>query len=141
MATAFRLPSTVQIAADGSTVIMSPSPPVPMRTQVFHKEAFEKPGDVARQLNTMQTVLHDATLAARTSSRNQSITFEGLIFDGALPHAPIRHGLGTKVRWSVVRWYDTASTAGTFETAQDDQTLTLNSTTAGTADVEVWSAI
>ncbi len=139
-----RLSNTVQIQTSGGvitgTITVQPSSPVPLQKQVFTASSLKTPDDVARQLNTMQAQLHEATLPSRTSLRNQATTFEGLVFNGTDPHPPIQHNYGGKVRWNVVNWYATTTHAGVFEVSQDAVALTLNSTTAGTADVEVWSA-
>ncbi len=135
-----RVPTTIVKNANGTTAAIIPSQQVPLRKQVFHDGAFKSLDDVARQLNTMQTEFHDSTLPARTNPRNQSLTFENLVFNGTDAYQPITHNLGTKVRWSVVRWYSTSSAPGLFEVSQNDSVIQWNSTTAGTADVEVWSA-
>lgn len=165
--TSSRLSSTVQVQTSPTTglvtraTVVATRSAVPLRKQVFNAASLKTPDDIARQLNTMQTQLHDATLPARTSSRNQSITFEGCIFDAVLGPRPttevfLEHGFGTKVRWSVVRWVGPASSitlAGIYEPDADAGTgqqgsqsnpniLILRPTgmTKGTADIEVWSA-
>lgn len=141
-----RLPSTVQINTNATTgevttVVKQPQSPVPLRKQVFHED---KPVD-ARQLNTMQVEINEATLAARTNSRNQSITFEGVVFSLPPVNHSLQHNLGTKVRWALVRWHNSVTAAGIVEPAQsqaDNNVLLLRNITnvAGIADVEVWSA-
>ncbi len=128
--------------------MLQPQSPVPLRPQVFHPSALTTPEDVARQLNTMQAELHSSTLPARTNSRNQAITFEGVNFNSLSlsgTKSKLTHNLGTKVRWSVVRWYNTSDPANIREASgsQDDaNTLVLTGGIGigGTADVEVWSA-
>lgn len=164
--TASRLPSTVQVTTSPTTGLITgtktlqPQAAVPLRKQVFTGSSLSTPEDVARQLNTMQTQVHDATLPSRTSSRAQAITFEGLLFDSTVT-APrttsavtMNHNLGTKVRWAVVRWYEvpasysvSAITGATLYEPSDSQSdtdvliLRPIGGTLGIADIEVWSAV
>lgn len=111
---------------------------VPLRKNVFHADKLKTPDDVARQLNTMQQDLHDATLPARSNPHNQSVTFVNQQCQLATQFT-INHNLGHIVRWSVVRWRSATFSQQTLvEVSQDNQTITFFSNTVGIADIEVW---
>ena len=141
-----RLPSTVQIdAVQGTAVALPPPGPVPLRPQVFHPETLATPIAFARQLNSMQAELHDATLPSRTNTRNHAVTFEGLVAIYGTP-VHIHHKLNGKVRWAPVRWYSSGGSTANLVEATDGQKdpneLVLNPmlNTLAKVDIEVWLA-
>lgn len=152
---ASRQPMTIQVvrspagnpssAVTGGSV-KQPQAPVPMRRQLFHAKALANASDIARQLNILQDKVHEATLPSRSNPRNQSVTFEGLRFSpGNIVF--VHHSLGTKVRWSIVRWYNTTTAPSIIEPGNNSQSdpnvlqLAGLAGITGTADVEVWSAV
>lgn len=148
--TASRVPTTITTDAQGNASVRQSQTYAPMRAQVFKDDQITDGKMLARMLNTMQQVIHDATLPARSNNRNLSQTFENIAVDStSTTPISLSHNFGTKVRWSVVRWVQpqtgTVTTCGLYEqvdSQKDPNVLVLTPVTGtlGVADVEVWSA-
>lgn len=148
--TASRVPTTITTDAQGNAAVRPSQTFAPMRAQVFKDDQITDGKMLARMLNTMQQVINDATLAARSNNRNLSQTFENITVDAAsTTPISLSHNFGTKVRWSVVRWAQpktgAVTTCGLYEATDSQQNpnilvLSVVAGTLGVADVEVWSA-
>ena len=143
--TASRVPTTITIDPKGNAVVQPSQTFAPLRPQVFKDNQLTNTAALARQLNTMQQVIHDATVAARSNGRNLAQTFEGVTFTFGSP-VSLTHGFGTKVRWSLVRVYAVSlGVPVVYEPANsqsDNNTIVLEAVAGSsfTADVEVWGA-
>jgi hypothetical protein len=121
--------------------VVSTDPFEPVREERFNE------GDNAKtradQLTRLQQAIVEVTKATRANRRNQAWAFEDVPVHTVGTQIKLRHGLGRRVRWSVVDWQPTvAGNAPNIECFQSEQTdpnlLILRSYVAGTATIEVW---
>ena len=103
------------------------------------------PGKLLETLNRVVDIIN-RSIGALTTGETAPIYFEDLDVTSS-SMVPLRHGLGRRVRWSVVDWSSTATgDACVLErnldpgvgTIGDDNTLALRSYCDGRVTVRVW---
>lgn len=99
-----------------------------------------EPRALHRVLTQLIQAHKQVSRGARSSTRMRSVVIEGIKVTAGQDLAPIQHGYGTVVRYTVVRW--APATPGDApaigETVNDGVRLVLHAGKTGTLDLEIW---
>lgn len=106
-------------------------------------ESVQDPEELARLLGTLFKAFAEATNQTRGE---QYIDFEDVAFGAASSIVSLRHNLGKRPRWSIVRWSAASSSAYRIKEALDadgiprstTSVLVLESSLLGTGTVRVF---
>lgn len=136
-----RLPAAVNVNGVSRTTSA-----IPMHRVAFTPETTTDPVKLARQLVELEKSVYDATRHARSNPDSKGVDFEDVAAGMGGTKLYIRHNLGRFVRWRVVDWAGSATTAGpslvcdrldaTPETTPN--VLALRSYVAGTVTIRVY---
>lgn len=115
-------------------------------------EQVQDPEQLARYVHDLQIGLQEATKVARSQHRNGAIIFSNVTCGASgTKLTPLAHGFGRFAYWNVVGWRGIEGAATTTsapflvddqndasDVLTDENTLSLRSYVAGTADIEVF---